>query len=157
MESSCFFETSIGIMGLEENGRAITKLYRAKPDSLETKTAALSPLVKETIKQMEEYTKGRRFEFDLPLEPSGTPFQMSVWAALRRIPYGETRSYKEIAIDIGNPKAYRAVGGANNKNPIFILIPCHRVIGADGSLVGFGGGLDLKVRLLYLERDYKRE
>ncbi len=89
--------------------------------------------------------------FDLPLEPAGTEFQKSVWVALQAIPYGETRSYGDMARQIGNPKACRAVGMANNRNPISIVIPCHRVIGADGSLVGYGGGLDLKQKLLTLE------
>lgn len=103
--------------------------------------------------QLTEYFSGKRKEFDLPLEPQGTEFRKKVWAALTEIPYGETRSYKDIAERIGNPKACRAVGGANNKNPISIIIPCHRVVGADGSLVGYGGGLDKKTMLLELERN----
>ena len=90
--------------------------------------------------------------FDLPLAPKGTAFQQSVWRALESIPYGEVRSYGDIARQIGNPKACRAIGGANNRNPIAIVIPCHRVIGADGRLVGYGGGLDKKEMLLSLER-----
>jgi len=101
--------------------------------------------------QLEEYFDGERREFDLPLDPSGTPFQMAVWKELLAIPYGETRSYKQIAENIGSPKAFRAVGLANNRNPISIIIPCHRVIGSDGSLVGYGGGLDMKQKLLELE------
>ena len=91
-------------------------------------------------------------DFSLPLSPVGTKFQKRVWEALQSIPYGQTRSYGEIAAQIGNPKACRAVGGANNKNPIMIFIPCHRVIGADGSLVGFGGGLPAKRYMLDLEK-----
>lgn len=102
--------------------------------------------------QLSEYFAGKRKSFDLPLEALGTEFRKKVWAALTEIPYGETRSYKDIAESIGNPKACRAVGGANNKNPISIIIPCHRVIGAGGSLVGYGGGLDNKTLLLDLER-----
>ena len=101
--------------------------------------------------QLEEYLNGKRRHFDLPLRPQGTEFQRSVWNALLTIPYGETRSYKEIAQAVENPKAFRAVGMANNKNPISIFIPCHSVIGSSGSLVGYGGGLELKKRLLELE------
>ena len=95
---------------------------------------------------------GTRKAFDFPYRLHGTPFQERVWAALREIPYGETRSYKDIAEAIGHPKAFRAVGMANHANPIFIAIPCHRVIGASGSLVGYGGGLEMKKALLELER-----
>lgn len=102
--------------------------------------------------QLEEYFQGNRKRFDVPIHMSGTPFQQSVWRALQEIPYGETRSYKDIAAAIGNPKACRAVGMANNRNEILILVPCHRVIGADGSLVGFGCGLDAKKYLLNLEK-----
>ena len=101
--------------------------------------------------QLEEYFGGRRRSFDLDLDPRGTDFQMGVWAALRDIPYGSTATYGDIAAAIGRPTAVRAVGGANNANPIPILIPCHRVIGSDGSLTGFGGGLDVKAKLLDLE------
>jgi len=98
------------------------------------------------------YFKRELKQFDLPLAPVGTPFQLKVWQALRAIPYGELVSYKTIAEVVGNPKAVRAVGGANGKNPIPIIVPCHRVIGSDGSLTGFGGGLDTKKRLIDLER-----
>lgn len=104
-------------------------------------------------KQIIEYLEGRLKEFSLPLDLRGTDFQKKVWFELLKIPYGETRTYKEIAINIGLPKAYRAVGGALNKNPLLIVVPCHRVIGSNGHLVGFGGGLGLKERLLALERD----
>lgn len=108
-------------------------------------------LIKESVRQLNEYLIGERTEFDLPLKPEGTAFQKKVWEALCTIPYGQTRSYKEIAVQIGNEKACRAVGMANNRNPISIIIPCHRVIGADKSLVGYGGGLNIKVKLLNLE------
>jgi len=101
--------------------------------------------------QLTAYFEGRLKRFDLPLAPVGTAFQLSVWEALKAIPYGEVASYGEIARAIGNPKAVRAVGGANARNPIPIIIPCHRVIGSDGSLTGFGGGLETKRRLLDLE------
>lgn len=103
--------------------------------------------------QLAEYFAGQRQRFDLPLAPSGTEFQRSVWSALQDIPFGETRSYGEIAQAIGRPKAVRAVGTANGSNPIALIIPCHRVIGADGSLTGFGGGLDVKRQLLTHELD----
>ncbi|NGQ95067.1 methylated-DNA--[protein]-cysteine S-methyltransferase [Brevibacillus sp. SYP-B805] len=101
--------------------------------------------------QLEEYFAGRRRSFDVPLEMFGTPFQKAVWTALTAIPYGETRSYKEIALAIGAAKAVRAIGGANNCNPIPIIVPCHRVIGSNGALVGYGGGLWIKEQLLRLE------
>lgn len=108
-------------------------------------------LLQAAKRELLEYLEGRRREFDLPLKPEGTEFQKRVWKALLTIPYGETRSYGQIAAQIGNPKACRAVGMANHKNPLPIVIPCHRVIGSGGSLVGYGGGLDRKVWLLKLE------
>lgn len=102
--------------------------------------------------QLAEYFAGKRREFDFPFEPSGTPFQRQVLDALQRIPYGETRSYADIAEELGNPRAVRAVGAANARNPLPIVIPCHRVIGKNGSLTGFGGGLDTKRHLLALEQ-----
>lgn len=103
------------------------------------------------MEQLREYFAGARRDFDLPLRPTGTPFQLSVWAELRRIPFGTTISYAELARRIGNPRAVRAVGLANGANPLAIVIPCHRVIGADGRLVGYGGGLGIKEQLLALE------
>jgi methylated-DNA-[protein]-cysteine S-methyltransferase len=105
----------------------------------------------EVVQQLQSYFAGERKNFDLALILEGTDFQKRVWAALRKIPYGETISYKELAERIGSPKAVRAVGAANGANPIPIIIPCHRVIGNDGSLTGFGGGLPLKKQLLELE------
>lgn len=110
-----------------------------------------SPLLDEAERQLTEYFAGRRREFDLPLAPAGTPFQREVWDALRTIPYGRTCSYGDIARAVGRPKACRAVGMANNRNPLPIVIPCHRVVGASGSLTGYGGGLDIKAMLLKLE------
>ena len=103
-------------------------------------------------KQLQEYFSGEREKFDLPLVLYGTPFQKTVWKQLTKIPYGQTRSYKEIAQAIGASKAVRAIGGANNRNPIPIVIPCHRVIGTNGALVGYGGGLPIKEYLLGLEK-----
>ena len=105
----------------------------------------------EAERQLREYFDGARKSFDLPLSQHGTPFQLAVWDALRQIPYGKTRSYGDIARQIGKPGAARAVGMANNRNPICIVVPCHRVIGANGSLTGYGGGLDKKEALLKLE------
>lgn len=106
-------------------------------------------------KQLNEYFQGKRFQFDLPLNPVGTDFMKNVWKVLKEIPYGETRTYKEIAEMVGNYKASRAVGMANNKNPIPIIIPCHRVIGSNNKLVGYALGLEMKQYLLELERKYK--
>ena len=107
--------------------------------------------LKEVTRQLDEYFRGKRRKFELLLAPKGTVFQLRVWQELCRIPYGETISYKEMALRIGKPRAYRAVGGANGKNPISIIQPCHRVIAADGSLGGFSSGLDRKEFLLQLE------
>ncbi len=114
-----------------------------------------NPIIDRVRIQLDEYWEGRRTEFSVPLNAVGTPFQMSVWQALLTIPYGETRSYGRIAAQIGNPKASRAVGMANNRNPISIIIPCHRVIGSDGRLVGYGGGLDKKEWLLAFEAAHR--
>lgn len=116
------------------------------------RTAPDHPLIAATVHQLDEYFAGTRTRFDLPLDPVGTPFQREVWAALLAIPYGETRSYADIAHAIGRPTATRAVGAANGRNPISIVTPCHRVIGKSGALTGFGGGLANKERLLALER-----
>ncbi|MDY5730130.1 MAG: methylated-DNA--[protein]-cysteine S-methyltransferase [Eubacteriales bacterium] len=105
--------------------------------------------------QLSEYLQGKRKHFSVPIALQGTEFQQKVWTALQAIPYGETRSYKEIAQAIGKPLACRAVGHANNQNPISIIVPCHRVIGANGKLVGYAGGLEIKQALLQLEREHK--
>ena len=110
-----------------------------------------APFLRDATAQLDAYFRGERREFDLDLKPTGTAFQLAVLNALATIPYGETRSYGEIASQIGRPKAVRAVGAANGRNPLPIVIPCHRVIGADGSLTGFGGGLETKRYLLDLE------
>ena len=113
---------------------------------------AANPLLAEAIHQLRAYFAGDLRRFDLPLDFAGTEFQCRVWSELTRIPYGETRTYQELARAIGSPKAVRAVGAANGANPIVVVVPCHRVIGSNGKLVGFGGGLPLKRRLLDLER-----
>jgi len=112
------------------------------------------PVISEALRQLRAYFAGQLREFDLPLEMLGTQFQRRVWRALGAIPYGETRSYSQVAAEIGSPTAVRAVGAANGKNPIPIVVPCHRVIGASGDLVGFGGGLRWKRLLLDLESKY---
>lgn len=152
MKNSYHFTTPIGIICIEENGQAVTALYRDKNFDESKKKGSLTPLLKKAGEQLTEYLKGERKEFSLPLAPEGTEFQKKIWQELCRIPYGETRTYGEIARQAGNPKACRAVGGANNRNPIMIFIPCHRVIGADGSLTGYGGGLEVKEYLLKLEK-----
>jgi O-6-methylguanine DNA methyltransferase len=125
------------------------KTYKANfKGSLEKKTTA--PITK-AIKQLAEYFNGQRATFQLPLELEGTPFQLKAWKSLQTIPFGKTISYAEQAKRVGNAKAFRAVGGANNKNPIAIVIPCHRVIGKSGALVGYGGGLSAKEKLLKME------
>lgn len=124
--------------------------YIVKSDEEGSGTA--SEMSELAAKELDEYFSGKRKSFDLPLEPQGTEFQRKVWNALLEIPYGETRSYKDIAEKIRNPRACRAVGGANNKNPIVILIPCHRVVGSHGGLVGYGLGLPMKQQLLDIEK-----
>lgn len=110
-------------------------------------------LIRRAYEELMEYFSGKRRTFDLPIHAEGTDFQMQVWKELQEIPYGETCTYKDLAIKTGRPKACRAVGGACHRNPILIMIPCHRVIGSNGSLTGFGGGLPVKEQLLSLERD----
>jgi len=156
MKNVFYYDTKIGKIGIEENGTAITKVYFVTKDlQKEITRKEETVLLKETITEINEYLDGKRNSFDLPLAPEGTEFQKKVWNALKEIPCGETRSYGEIAKIIGNEKASRAVGMANNKNPIMIIIPCHRVIGANGKLVGYAGGLDVKEELLNLEKKYE--
>jgi methylated-DNA-[protein]-cysteine S-methyltransferase len=113
-----------------------------------------TPVLTRAHRQLEAYFAGRRYEFDLPLTFAGTPFQEAVWRELARVPFGATVSYGELARRVRKPKAARAVGAACGRNPLPIIVPCHRVIGKDGALVGFGGGLDLKTALLRLEEKY---
>ena len=147
----CFNRITVGIT--EEDGAVTGLFFGGKvPVSTSCCVKKETPLLKKAAAQIEEYLAGRRKKFALPLAMYGTEFQMDVWRALQSIPYGETRSYKEIAEQIGRPKAVRAVGMANHRNPISIIVPCHRVIGSNGDLVGYGGGLPLKRYLLELER-----
>lgn len=155
MKNVFYYQTELGVIGIADNGAAITDVFfgqEAAPKELVEKE---TPLIKKAITEIKEYLAGKRTSFDLPLEMKGTDFQKATWQALLTIPYGETRSYKQIAEQIGRPKACRAIGMANNRNPISIIVPCHRVIGANGSLVGYGGGLALKARLLSLEKANK--
>jgi methylated-DNA-[protein]-cysteine S-methyltransferase len=145
------FESPIGELLLTGDGVALHALkmngdgeYDALKDGLVRDQTAFA----DAIAQLEQYFAGERTEFDLDLAPQGTSFQMDVWRALSAIPYAETRSYGQIAAAVGRPKAARAVGGANNRNPIAVIVPCHRVIGADGTMVGYGGGLSRKTWLL---------
>lgn len=137
------------LIGASELGITYVDRIKVGDEIPEMKESALLLKAK---KQLEAYFSGETKTFDLPLDTAGTPFQESVWEALRQIPYGQTVSYKDIAVAINNPKAVRAVGGANNRNPISIITPCHRVIGMSGKLVGYGGGMDAKEYLLELER-----
>jgi methylated-DNA-[protein]-cysteine S-methyltransferase len=144
-------KTEIGKDGLRDiQTQKITQSSKSE-ESEEIKVFE-SELIKNAYIQLCEYLAGHRKELDFPIDPSGTEFQCRVWNALRSIPYGETMSYSEIAQTLGNKKACRAVGMANNKNPIPIVIPCHRVIGSDGKLVGYAGGLEVKQLLLDLEK-----
>ena len=151
MEYGFIYETPLGKIVLTENGTAITRLIFSEvlPEGVNYRE---TDLLKKAAQELREYFAGTRRHFDLPFQPEGTDFQQKVWQALQDIPYGAVCSYKDIARAIGNEKACRAVGGANNRNPISIIIPCHRVIGADGNLVGYGGGLPLKRKLLELEK-----
>ncbi|GHV63526.1 methylated-DNA--protein-cysteine methyltransferase [Bacteroidia bacterium] len=145
------YNTPIGYITITANEKAVIKIAfgKQKEDGEQKETSQL----KIASTQIEEYFVGKRRIFDFPIQPKGTPFQLQVWAALRQIPYGQTRSYKQIAESIGHPKACRAVGMANNKNPLPIVVPCHRVIGADGKLVGYAGGLEVKKTMLELEKN----
>lgn len=137
---------------IEYHGGAVTRLTRTREPAREEGRTALTDLV---FQQVTEYLHGERREFDFPYVLHGTPFQEKVWQALRAIPYGETRTYAQIAAAVGSPKAYRAVGMANHQNPILIAVPCHRVIGANGQLTGYGSGLDMKEALLALEKAHR--
>lgn len=155
------YQSPIGTLCIREENGAIVQLYLEQNSEINKvcKDEIEIPIETEVLKkariELDEYFDGKRTTFDLPIRLSGTVFQMQVWKALQEIPYGTTCSYGEIAKKIGNPKACRAVGGANNKNQILIVVPCHRVIGTDGKLVGFGAGLMAKQYLLELERQHK--
>lgn len=144
-----YIETEIGQLYLAEEDGYIVRLtveQAPKQDEL-----GESPLLKQAEVEVMEYLSGERRTFTVPVRAEGTPFQKAVWDALQRIPFGETRSYGEIAREVGSPKGARAVGMACNRNPILLMIPCHRVVGSTGKLIGFACGLPMKERLLQLE------
>ncbi len=142
----------VGRLLLEVEDGFVVRLDFADGIEAEGKNGNESALMTQVVMQLDEYFRGARKNFNLPLNPAGTGFQRKVWDVLLTIPYGETRAYREIAEAVGCPKGFRAVGMANNKNPIAIIIPCHRVVGSNGKLVGYAGGLDRKEALLALER-----
>ncbi|MGN1098224.1 MAG: methylated-DNA--[protein]-cysteine S-methyltransferase [Clostridia bacterium] len=144
--NSYSFNSPVGYLTIEESGGKIRRIRLGKCDN-----PSPTDLIYETKRQLEEYFLGERRIFDLPLAPDGTEFQKSVWAELMKIPYGETRSYSDIAAALNRPSSCRAVGSANGANPIIIVIPCHRVITKGGALGGYSGGLDIKRKLLEAE------
>ena len=153
-------KSPVGKLTLVANLRALVAICWEEERRNRAKLGAMSrdprhPILIKAERQLSEYFTGDRFQFDLPLQVKGTPFQERVWRALREIPYGKTKSYLDVARAVGSPKACRAVGAANGKNPLSIVVPCHRVIGADGSLTGFAGGLETKAALLALETGAK--
>ncbi len=149
------FDSSLGPLVLAASARGLVLLEFDTgvfpPTKFKAKWTASSPATLPYARELNEYLAGRRREFTFPLDLRGTPFQLRCWRALLEIPYGETRTYADIARAVGCPKGFRAVGLANNRNPIAIVVPCHRVIASDGSLCGYGGGLEIKRKLLELE------
>jgi len=155
MNNNCctcwIYDTPFGKVLIESDGSAITQI-KTELNAKQNGKKGADALTDKAATQLEEFFQGKRKVFDVPLSPHGIGFQHLVWDALRKIPYGETRSYKQIAQAINKPNACRAVGLANNKNPIWIMIPCHRVIGTNGKLTGYGGGLKMKQGLLDIEK-----
>ncbi len=144
--------TMAGLLRIVEENDAIVQIqFEQEQKTVDDAALQDTPLLLEAKRQLEEYFAGLRASFSLPLNPQGTAFQKKVWQQLEAIPYGQTRTYGQIAAAVGQPTASRAVGGANHNNPIAIVIPCHRVIGANGKLTGYAGGLDIKEKLLRLE------
>jgi methylated-DNA-[protein]-cysteine S-methyltransferase len=152
MKKMFFHDTPIGAIGIAEEDERISRVCFCGEKNLAGFEVCETPLIRKAVVQFEEYFSGKRRQFCLPLLLSGTDFQRAVWNALQTIPFGETRSYQEIAVLLGRPKASRGVGMANHHNPLAIVIPCHRVIGSDGSLTGYAGGLPAKQYLLELEK-----
>lgn len=152
MEKFAFYESKFGFIKIGYDKDEI--FYIKTTDSVDCENEP-NYLTNDAFGQLEEYFRKERRTFCLPLKLKGTPFQIKVWQELVKIPYGETRTYKEIAMSIGNPKASRAVGMANHNNPLWIVVPCHRVIGSNGKLTGYAGGVDMKSRLLQLEKYHK--
>lgn len=157
MTHSLQLTTPVGPMVLTASGGKIVGLRFGReipPRSMLLTAAAATPLLRQAAEELQEYFAGTRRSFTVPLAPRGTAFQEKVWQALLTIPYGETRTYRQIAEQIGHNRAFRAVGMANNRNPIGILIPCHRVIGYDGKMTGYAAGIGIKEQLLALEHHY---
>lgn len=157
MKAGCLYESPIGVLCIMEEKGKITNLYLQREGTHNLLAEnnmqhSDSALLREACRQLDEYFEGRRKQFDLPVRCEGTPFQQRVWRELQKIPYGETRSYEEIAVSVSNPKAQRAVGQANNKNPIMIIVPCHRVIHKNGDISGYACGIEAKRYLLALEK-----
>ena len=140
----------VGPLTLVEEDGALVRIVFG--ECFEEATVSNTPLLQQTARELDEYFRGERKAFTIPLNPKGTPFQKRCWEALCRIPYGETRTYAQQAAMIGSPKACRAVGMGNHRNPLPILIPCHRVVGKNGNLTGYAGGLEIKETLLNIER-----
>lgn len=154
---TAYLASPLGPLRLTSDGISLTGLWMEGDQVTNTGPTPTAPPLAEAISQLEEYFEGRRTHFDLPLAPQGTAFQHTVWEALLGIPYGDTISYGELAARVGQPRAARAVGMANGRNPISIIIPCHRVIGASGKLTGYGGGLPRKEALLAFEEAVLRQ
>lgn len=151
-----YLPSPLGTLRLVSDGEHLVCIeFEGRHDCAEGDRECSDPVLENCASQLREYFAGERHSFDLPLAPAGTEFQHSVWKALRRIPYGERCSYRDIAESITRPKAVRAVGAANGRNPLPIVVPCHRVVGSDGSLTGFAGGLEAKKLLLELEERFK--
>lgn len=144
-------EYPIGTLGLMDDERGLSRVFLRREGACPDVPEGETPLTLRAAAELEEYFSGQREAFTLPLSPHGTEFQRAVWAALRAIPYGQTRTYGEIAAAVGRPRAARAVGMANHDNPLLIFTPCHRVVGKNGALTGFACGLEVKRRLLELE------
>ena len=145
-------ESPIGTLCVEADETGVCKVSLEKKRVEEPQTENVAKILRQAARELEEYFSGQRKVFEVPVSMQGTEFQRAVWHALQEIPYGETRSYGEIAKAIGRPKAARAVGMANHCNPVMIIVPCHRVIGKDGSLTGYAEGLEIKEKLLGLEQ-----
>jgi methylated-DNA-[protein]-cysteine S-methyltransferase len=154
MKSVWFYNYPVGAIGIAEEDGALSHVFLTKDKFFEDFEVIKTPLIEKASVQLTEYFNGKRSKFDVPLSLHGTAFQIKVWEALQTIPAGVTRSYQDIAIQVGSPKACRAVGMANKGNPLLIIVPCHRVIGKDNTLTGFAGGLAVKKYLLELEKCY---
>ena len=156
MKKTSYFETAIGSIGITTENGAVTEVFFCDNETDRVTVSEKTKIAKECAQQIMEYTEGNRREFNIPVAPKGTAFQKKIWDLLERIPYGETRTYGEIAREAGCVGGARAVGMANHQNPIAIIIPCHRVIGKNGKLTGYGGGIERKEKLLALEAVHKK-